>query len=252
MIKTIIIEDEKNARIALRQMILEDCPEIEIIGEAGQVNEAISLIEAQQPELVFMDIQLGNRNSFEILKAVDFSKFHLIFTTAYEHYAVRAFRFSAIDYLLKPINREYLRSAVDKLIEISEPTDEHSDKVAVLLENLKQENHMPRKIILSTQEMMRIIELSDIIRCEADVNYTRFYIKESDQLLISRTLKDFEEELADCHFMRVHKSHLINMQFVTGYDKREGGAVVLADGSRVPLSPRKRDLFMQRLKKLMV
>ena len=251
MIKTVIVEDEKNARIALTQMLKEDCPEVEIIGEAGQVETAISLIEELNPALIFMDIKLGNQNSFEILQAVDLTKLHVIFTTAYENYAVRAFRFSAIDYLLKPINREYLRNAVDKLVHLNSP-DDQSEKVAVLLENLKQESKTPKKIILSTQEMMRIIELNEIIRCEADVNYTRFYLKDTDQLLISRTLKEFEEELADCNFMRVHKSHLINMDYVTGYDKREGGSVVLADGSRVPLSPRKRELFMQRLKAFLV
>ncbi|MEL7148314.1 MAG: response regulator, partial [Bacteroidota bacterium] len=163
MIRTIIIEDEKNARIALRHMIMEDCPEIEIIGEAGQVNNAIAMIEALRPDLIFMDIQLGNQNSFEILKAVKYNEFHLIFTTAYEHYAVKAFRFSAIDYLLKPINREYLRHAVDKLAALHGGNPAFSDRFEVLLENLNQENQSPRKIILSTQEMMRVVALSDIL-----------------------------------------------------------------------------------------
>ncbi|MEL6556894.1 MAG: LytTR family DNA-binding domain-containing protein [Bacteroidota bacterium] len=251
MIKAIIVEDEKNSRIALRQMILEDCPEVEIIAESAEIHESITLINREQPDLVFLDIRLGNTTSFEILKNVDYSTFDIIFTTAYEDYALKAFRFSAIDYLLKPINRNYLRDAIKKLLQKAERID-NGKKIETLLSNMSQSDRKPKRIILSTQEMITVVDLKDIIRCEANVNYTRFIINGQKDMLISRTLKDFEEELSDCDFMRVHKSHLINLRFVKGYDKREGGSIVLPDDVRVPISPRKRDLFMERLKRMMI
>lgn len=251
MIKTIIVEDEKNARIALRQMILEDSPEVEIIGECDNVAESIVMINQSKPDLVLLDIQLGNNNSFEILKKVDFNSFDIIFTTAYEDYAIKAFRFSAVDYLLKPINQNYLRETIEKLLKKTRKPD-NSQKIETLLSNMSQTDKKPKRIILSTQEMISVVELKNIIRCEANINYTKFIIEGQHDLLISRTLKDFETELVDCDFMRVHKSHLINLQFVKGYDKREGGSVVLADGMKIPLSPKKRDLFMEKLKKMVV
>ena len=251
MIKAIIIEDEKNARTALMQMILEDCPEIKIIAESADVHESIALINRENPDLVFLDIRLGNSTSFEILKKVDHSSFDIIFTTAYENYATKAFRFSAIDYLLKPINRNYLREAIDRLLKKTEKID-NKKKIEALLSNISQSDRKPKRIILSTQEMISVVDLKDIIRCEANVNYTRFFIDGQKDMLISRTLKDFEEELSDCDFMRVHKSHLINLRFVKGYDKREGGSIVLADDVRVPISPRKRDQFMEQLKRMAI
>lgn len=251
MIKAIVIEDEKNTRIALKQMILEDCPEVKIVGESAEIHESITLINREQPELVFLDIWLGSTTSFEILKNVDYNAFDIIFTTAYEDYALKAFRFSAIDYLLKPINRNYLRGAIEKLLVKTERIN-NGKKIETLLSNMSQSDRKPKRIILSTQEMISVVDLKNIIRCEANVNYTHFIIDGQKDLLISRTLKDFEEELSDCDFMRVHKSHLINLRFVKGYDKREGGSIVLPDDVRVPISPRKRDLFMEKLKRMVI
>ncbi|MGB3468845.1 MAG: LytTR family DNA-binding domain-containing protein [Cyclobacteriaceae bacterium] len=251
MIKTIIVEDELNARIALRQMLIEDCPQVRIVGESDNADDALNKIKQLKPDLVLLDIHLRDSNSFQILNKTDYSSFHIIFTTAYENYAIKAFRFSAVDYLLKPINRNYLKSAIDKL-PVKPLKENYTQQIETLLANLNQTDKSPKKIILSTQDMINVVDLSDIVRCEANVNYTKFVISGQPNLLISRTLKEFEEELGPCGFMRIHKSHLINLHYVKGYDKREGGSVVLSDGTHVPLSLRKREQFMELLKTLVV
>jgi two-component system LytT family response regulator len=249
-LKILIVEDEARGRNALKVM-LSRIENINIIGEAENVDKAISLIDDKNPDLVLLDIEMPFKNGFELLAALPDRTFDVIFTTAYDSYAIKAIKFSAIDYLLKPIDPEELEEAINR---VNEKRKKNKSKPQLqfsnLLENLKNKNNQNFKLSLPTSEGSLYIPIENIIRCTSDANYTWFYLtSETKPILVSKTLKDYEELLTDFGFCRIHHSHLINLKFIAKYIKGEGGTVVMLDGTEVEVSRRKREIFLKSLEK---
>jgi len=234
--KTLIIEDEEQAISALKAEIRYHCPELEIIGVAQSVKDGIEKIRMLAPELVFLDIQLSDGLGFEILEALKEQRFGVIFTTAYSQYAIRAIKFSALDYLLKPIDGNELQSAVQKLQKMN--SGEQHQKMEMFIQN--QMHFAKKKIALPTSDGISIFELESIIRCSSEGNYTCVYFTSGKKMLFAKTLKEFEELLGQSGFERVHHSHIINLNHLTSYTNRDGGYVILSDKSTVPVSQRKK------------
>jgi len=200
-----------------------------------------------------MDIQLGDGNGFDILEQLanknGKSTSHIVFVTAYEEYAIKAFRFSALDFLLKPIDPEELEKVIEKIKQVVEKKDNYAH-IDLLLENIRKKVDNFKRIALSTSDGIHLFEISDIIRCESEDNYTKFYLKNSKPVLISKTLKEYEELLTEHGFERIHQSHLINLAYLKSYIKRDGGYVVMADNSNLPISQRKKDRLQELLRNL--
>ena len=247
MIKVLIVDDETRTRELIAKMIDSFGYDITTIPEGSNVQTAIEAIEKHHPDIVFLDIQMPDGTGFDVIRSIEDKSFEVIFITAHEEFAIKAIKFSALDYLLKPVDTLELKSALDRALESISEKKENSQFEAL------QKNINPsekRRLVLKTQESVHVVELDDIIRCEADRNYTSFYLKDNRKILVSKTLKDYETLLASHNFLRVQQSHLINISYVDRYDKKNGGAVVMKDGSEVPLSPAKRDLFFNRLENL--
>lgn len=249
MIRTIVIDDEVKARETIRNMLNTYCPDIEIIGTAGSVNEGVKLLNKISVDLVFLDIKMGDGTGFDLLRKLKDVKFFVIFITAFEEFAIRAIKFSALDYILKPLDPDELISAVEKAKEAIEK-ENISVRLEALFENLDMLNNKSKKIVLKTTGSVHIVSIADIIRCESEKNYTHFYIVGMEKITVSKTLKEFSEMLNDFGFYRLHQSHLINLTHVKRYDKVEGGSLVMDDDSLVPVSYRKKEELMKLFKSL--
>jgi len=246
-IRTLIIEDETHAVAALEAEIALHCPEVEVLGTARSIREGIEKIRAVRPELVFLDIQLSDGLGFEILNLYKDHGFRIIFTTAYSQYAIRAIKFSALDYLLKPIDSQELVEAVRKAQH--SPEGQEFLKVGNFLQNQSVEP-TKKKVVLQTSEGISIFEISTIVKCSSESNYTSVYFDNGKRILFSKTLKEFEELLGPGGFERIHHSHLINLAHVTNFFNRDGGYVMLSDKSTLPVSQRKRTALIEKLKGL--
>ncbi len=247
MIKALIIDDENRTRELIAKMITSFGYDIEAIPVGENVMSGIKAIEEIQPDIVFLDIQMPDGTGFDVLKSVKNKDFEVIFITAHEEFAIKAIKFSALDYLLKPIDPSELRAAVEKAIKAIDEKKEETQFDAL------QYNIQPnqkRRLVLKTQESVYVVELDEIIRCEADRNYTSFFLAGGKKILVSKTLKEYETLLTGHNFLRVQQSHLINLDYVDRYDKGNGGCVVMKDGSEVPLSPAKREIFFKILENL--
>lgn len=253
MITALLIDDDQNLRNGMRQILNIYAPEISIIGEASNVKTGIESIETLKPKVVFLDIQLGDGTGFDILEQLAKRNgkvtSHIVFITAHEEYAIKAFRFSALDFLLKPVDPEELQKVIMKIKEVLNQHDSFAH-IDLLIENIRKKTNHFNKIALSTSDGIHLFEISDIIRCESEDNYTRFFIKDSKSILISKTLKEYEELLASHQFERIHQSHLINLSYLKSYIKKDGGYVVMTDNSHLPISQRKKDRLQQLLKSL--
>lgn len=242
--RTVIIDDESKGRLTIQNLIRRYAPQLEIIGEADCVEKGVELIDREKPDLVFLDIEMPDGTGFDLLTNVEYNSFNLILCTAYDQYAVKAFRFSAIDYLLKPIDPDIFKAAVNKVL--SENREEANTKIETLNANKRGFN----RLALSAAEGITIVDVKDIIRCESSVNYTRFYIVGGGKVLVSKTLKEYDEILS-CHgFIRIHKSHLVNLNHIRKYIKGEGGWVTMSDESKVEVSRRKKDQLLEILSNL--
>lgn len=253
MITAILIDDDANLRSGLKSMLGIYAPEIDIIGEADSVKTGVLILQALQPQVVFMDIQLGDGNGFDILEQLASkngkSTSHIVFVTAYEEYAIKAFRFSALDFLLKPIDPEELEKVIGKIKQVVAKKDNYAH-IDLLLENIRKKVDNFKRIALSTSDGIHLFEISDIIRCESEDNYTKFYLKNNKPVLISKTLKEYEELLTEHGFERIHQSHLINLAYLKSYIKKDGGYVVMSDNSNLPISQRKKDRLQELLRNL--
>ncbi|MEQ9298785.1 MAG: LytTR family DNA-binding domain-containing protein [Cyclobacteriaceae bacterium] len=244
-VKALIVEDEVKAREALEDLIKMVRPDVKVIGVAVTVVEAISSIQKLSPDLIFLDIQLGNEHSFEILRRIPNGEFQVIFITAYSNYAVEAFKFSAVDYLLKPVDPLRLESAIAEAVSRM-MKGRAAGNLHVLLENLQPANR-PKKIVLSTMDFVHVVDTQTIIKCHSLINYTVFHLIGGKEIMVSKTLKEYDELLSPNGFFRAHKSWLINMNYVTGYNRKDGGAI-LEDGSEVPVAIAKKEEFMDVLR----
>ncbi|NML21025.1 response regulator transcription factor [Pseudoflavitalea sp. G-6-1-2] len=245
MLSAIIIDDELKGRIALRQKLQDYCPEVTVTGEAGDGEEGIALIQQLKPQIIFLDIEMPRMDGFAMLRKLSEQKFHLVFTTAYDQYAIKAIRFSAFDYLLKPVDIEELRTTVQK-IAAAESQSETSRKLQVLADNLQKNNPL-NKLAIPTLEGLLFFNIEDIIHLEAHSNYTVIYFKDQPKLTASRTLKEFEELLPQEVFFRPHHSHIINLKYLKRYIKGDGGQIEMQNGNYVDVARRKKEEFLQRI-----
>ena len=245
MLRTIIIDDEEKARENLDDIIKEYCSGVEVVAHAESVQGAIEHIVNYQPDLVFLDIEMKSETGFDLLEKLPEVNFEIIFITAYHEYAVKAFKFSAIDYLLKPINIEELQNAI-KRVSQKKARESINERFQLFMENLNPSGNSINKIALPTMDGLVFVKIDEIIQCKSLDNYTEFYQTNGSKILVSKTIKYFEELLSDHNFFRVHRSHLINLDHIKKYLKGEGGYTIMSDGSRVIVSRRKKEAFLKR------
>lgn len=232
--KALIIDDEENSQELLESMLGLFCPTIQVAGTAASVQTGFVGIREHQPDVVFLDVQMGDGTGFDLLSLFDAVSFHVIFTTAYQEYAIRAFQYSAVDYLLKPISPEYLVKAVNKVQKLH-----HSEaEIQILLDNIKQPED--KKIVVKTHDRIYALYIKDIIRCEADSSYTTLFLQNGHKIVVAKQLKEFDETLSSDGFMRVHQSHLINLNHLFYYQKGTN-LVIMNDESSVPVSAKKKE-----------
>jgi two-component system, LytTR family, response regulator len=249
MIKAIIVDDEKKARETIRNMVDLYCKNVKISGEADNIKSAAELIIAQKPDLVFLDIKMPNGSGFDLLTGLGEIDFRVIFITAYAEYAIKAFKFSAIDYILKPINPDELIASVNKVLTLAEK-ESMSARLETFISNMENITREIKKIVLKTSDSIHVINVRDIIRCEADGNYTCFYLMNDKKILVSNTLKEYDEMLSPYGFFRTHQSHLVNIDYVEKYEKKGGGFLLMKDKSEVPVSVRKKETLLTFLEKI--
>lgn len=245
MLTAIIIDDVASARTNLKADLASYCPEIKVIGEAEGVISGAKAIRQHKPQVVFLDIQMQDGSGFDLLEVIGNIEFQLIFTTASDAHAIQAFRFSAIDYLLKPVDPDELVEAVKKL----QSNDQQQDRIEALLENVNPKKKRTR-LALHTAEKVHIVAVDEIIRIESSANYSIFYLTSKQQLLVTRTLKEYDQMLKDQDFIRVHQSHLVNAAHIKEYVKIDGGYLKMLDGTTVVVSHRKKSQLIQRLGQL--
>lgn len=245
MTRAVIIDDSEGARANLLDDLKSYCPEIEVVGQADGVLSGAKLLRKKDPDLVFLDIHMGDGDGFDLLEVIGEHHFAVIFTTASDAHAIRAFKFSAIDYLLKPIDPDELQEAVQKALR-----SDSSQRVDMLKNSLHSQSGGQEKIALHTQDKVIIVDLGSVVRCESDVNYTKFYLVDDKPILVTRTLKEFDELLSDSGFIRVHQSHLVNLRHVKEFVKADGGHLNMSDGSWVPVSTRRKAMVLGKIESL--
>ena len=249
MIRAILIDDEISNLENLRTLLEKHCPQVNILDTAQNVSDAVNTIEKYLPDLVFLDIQMGEKTGFDVLKQVPSRNFEVIFVTAYDHYGIKAVKFAALDYLLKPIDIDELIDAVRKA-ENKLLTHKQTTQLDFLLQQLRVPEPNLSKIALPMQGEIRYVPLSDIIRCEADNTYTHFFLLNDEKLLVSKSLKEYADLLVPNGFLRTHQSHLVNPQFVKSWLKEDGGILLLLTGEKIPISKPNRDYVKQALQQL--
>jgi two-component system LytT family response regulator len=245
MIKAIIVDDEPYCCESLATLLQRYCPQVSVIDVCYNGATALKAINEEKPELLFLDIEMPQMNGFELLEKLKEISFQLIFTTSYDQYAIKAIRFSALDYLLKPVDREELQRAVQKAVShISVP---NRAQIEILLQKLSQPALAVSKIAIPTMEGLQMVPINSIISCGADSNYTVFNVKNRQKIIVSRTLKEIEEMLEEFPFVRVHHSFLINLNEVEKYVRGDGGYLIMSDGSSIDVSRSRKDLLMKKL-----
>jgi len=243
-IKTVIIDDDYSASLSLKVMIEEHFSDLELIGIADSVSAGVELIETTKPDLALLDISLPDGSGFDMLNALQYRNFEVIFTTSHTDYAIKAFEFSALHYLLKPITLEKLKSAVAR-IKSFDTFENFNDKMQVVADTLVNK---PEKILLPTGGGLRVHEIKDIIRCESDANYTNVFFVNKEKILVSKNLQNLDSILSDYGFLRVHKSHLINVAYLKEFYRGKKPYIVMNDGIVIPISNTRRDEVNRILK----
>lgn len=246
MIKAILLEDEQHSRQLLHEMLTEHFKNIEVLAICENAEDATIAIGRHHPDLVISDIELDNHSVFDMLQRLDSIDFEVIFTTAHEKYALQAIKFSALDYLLKPFGPDELTNAINQY-QIKLNKSQSARQFEVLFHNLNRLQKDTKKIALPTLSGLQVVCLKDIVRCQATANYTIFFFGIAKKMVVTKSLKEFEDLLVDFEFIRVHNSHLINLNHVVKYTRGEGGVVAMSDGSEVDVSRRKKEEFLQRL-----
>jgi two-component system LytT family response regulator len=247
MIKAVIVDDELHCIDRLKNLLTGYFEgEILVISTYTSIEEAYVGLQAIQPDLVFLDIQIHDQTGFDLLGKLQEIKFDVVFTTAYEQYAIKAFKFSASDYLLKPIDVDDLKETI-KRINKRRHQGSIDHNLDLLIENVKNLKNQNRKIAVPTINGLVFLNIQDILHCKSDVNYTTIFMKDSTSLMVAKTLKEFEGLLSNHDFFRVHNSHLINLNYIKSYNKGKGGFLTLEDNSEIEVSSRRKEGFLQRL-----
>ncbi len=248
MIRAIIVDDEKHNIENLSILLKKHCLDVTITGTADTISEAILLVQMKNPDVVFLDIQMGGSTGFDLLKNIMERDFEVIFVTAYDKYGIQAVKFAALDYILKPIDINELIASVAKVKEKIAAKQNHT-QLDFLVDYLRQ-NGKPAKIALPQQQELRYVLIADIIRCEAQNTYTWFFLANNDKILVSKPLKEYDELLNPHGFIRCHQSHLVNSAFVRSLLKEDGGSLLLHSGVKIPVSKQKREDVKNCLSKL--
>ena len=248
MIRVVIIDDEDLVRVLLRDILKFRCPEVEIVGEASGIKSGLEVLGKVRPDLVLLDVKLEDGTGFELLQQCSGVDFKVIFITAFEEYALKAIRLSAVDYILKPIAPDELKNAIEKasLMLIAD----QEQKLKTLVSNLGNATNGNKKIVLKTHDKFHFIPVNEIYYCESDSSYTKFYLQDGNEIMVSRTLKEFEEILMDHGFYRTHKSFLINLKHIRAFQKSDGGYIIMVNNSRIPLSDKKKEEFLRLMENM--
>jgi two-component system, LytTR family, response regulator len=249
MIRLLIADDEENVREAITQMVELYCTGVKIVAATGSVSETVKAIAQHEPEIVLLDIEMKEGTGFDVLKKFPSPKFKVIFVTAYQQYAVQAFRFSALDYILKPVDPDLLVQAIQKASDVID-REKISLKIDSFRFNMENISRGLKKIVLKTADNIHIVNLQDIMYCEADRSYTNFFLTDQSRIMVSNTLGSYEEMFEEYGFLRVHTSYLVNINSVKRYEKGEGGKVILSNNASLPVATRKKEHLMQLLAKL--
>jgi len=242
MLRTIIIDDEDHQRLAIEKMVSRYCPNVKLVAQADGVQSGLDAVKKHKPDLVLLDIKMADGTGFDLLDRLYPIDFKVIFITAYDQYAIKAFRFSAIDYLLKPLDPDELVQAVEKVEHIIQKD------FNTQLDNLKEhlaDNKANKKIIIKTYDNIHLVPISEILFCESDGNYVSVHLTSIQKIMVSASLKDYEDMLAGDGFFRVHKTYLINLKYIRRFEKAEGGSVVLDGDIKIPVASRKRDHLLE-------
>jgi two-component system LytT family response regulator len=248
VIRTVLVDDENNSIKVLQKLLQEYCPQVTVVGTADGVETGADLIVFARPDLVILDIEMAQGNAFDLLNQLQPLSFQVIFVTAFDNYALRAFKYSAVDYLLKPVNIRDLCTAVER---VAEKFEEKSvlGRMTALLQNLSGVQQLDQKIAIPTLNGFLFVTLREIIRLEAKGSYTVIYLTNKEGIMATRTIKEYEELLPETFFCRIHSSHIINMHRIQKYQKGRGGCVTMEDNSTIEVASRRREEFMQRLLK---
>jgi two-component system LytT family response regulator len=248
MIRTVLVDDEIASISILKNLLMALCPEVEIIGEADTVSTALKIIPACAPNLVLLDIEINNETAFDLLNRLNSIEFQTIFVTAWDNHAVQAFKYSAVDYLLKPVDAVDLQNAIRK---VTKRTYEKQliENIQVLQENIQALQSSQQKMAVPTMQGLSFVQLKDIMRLEASGRCTLIYLNNGKQLLTTRIIKEYEELLPANIFYRIHNSHIINLNNVQNYYKGRGGTVLMDDGTSIEVAFRRREEFLKRLLK---
>jgi two-component system LytT family response regulator len=249
MIKAILIDDERNALDVLEMQLQQYCTGVEVIDICDSGEKGIRSILKHKPDLVFLDIEMPHKNGFDVIQATKEENYEVIFTTAYDQFAIRAFKVSAVDYLLKPIDILELREAVEKVKGRSND-DALDKKVEAILKNLKPIAPLVSKIALPVGEAIQLFEANEIVRCESDSNYSHIYLENGKKIIVAKTLKDVEESIGGNPFYRIHQSHYININHVNKVVKGESAYVVMKDGTTITISRNKKEAFLESFRKV--
>jgi len=243
LLKAILVDDEVSSLQNLQQKIVEFCPGIKVVATAQKPEEAIFLIRHHNPDVIFLDIEMPRMSGFRVLEELEDINAEIIFTTAYNHYAIDAIRISAFDYLVKPISVEDLQNAVKRLV--VQHDRQTQEKLDVLKKSLQESKSQEDRIAIPTSEGMEFINIKNIVRIESSSNYSKLYLLSGQTIVVTRLLKDFEEMLLAYRFYRVHHSHLINLTYIKKYIRGEGGQVVMQNGDVIDVARRKKDEFLK-------
>jgi len=247
--KAVLIDDEISNLENLQALLNKHCQQVTVAATAQNVNDAVAAIEKHAPDLVFLDIQMGEQTSFEVLKLLPRRNFEVIFVTAYDQYGIQAVKFAALDYLLKPVDIEELKDAVNKA-ERKLAAQAPGSQLDFLLQQLKKPEASVSKIALQMQNEIRYIGLTEIIRCEADNTYTHFFLADGEKILVSKSLKEYADLLRPNGFLRTHQSHLVNPKYVKSWLKEDGGILLLSSGEKIPISKPNKETVKKALQQL--
>jgi len=247
--RAILVDDEISNLENLRTLLEKHCPQVTIIATAQNVSDAVEAIERYLPDLVFLDIQMGEKTGFDVLKLLPSRNFEVVFVTAYDQYGIQAVKFAALDYLLKPIDIDELTCAVNKA-EHKITTQKQTAQLDFLLQQLTKPETNMSKIALPMQSEIRYVALSEIIRCEADNTYTHFFLSRDEKILVSKSLKEYADLLRPNGFLRTHQSHLVNPKYIKSWLKEDGGVLLLFSGEKIPISKPNKEMVKQALQQL--
>lgn len=246
MLRALIIDDEANSSNALKEKLCQHFDDVTIVAVCSNGQDGIETIEGEEPDLVFLDIEMPKMNGFTMLQQLHFKNFELVFTTAYDHYAIKAIRYSALDYLVKPIEIEELRVAVDRAKE-KRASSQSNQRLELLLENIHTKKQERQRLAVPSNSGLEFIKIESIVYLEASGNYTHFFLQDKSKYTASRTLKEFEDLLPTDTFIRIHHAHIINKNFAERYIRGEGGQVVLSNGITLDIAKRKKSEFLKAI-----